>query len=172
MPRIARHLLVLAASLAAVAGVAGIAEANTLSTAYAVSTTHHVTKNWNVKVVSSDRNANTEVANANMFNDPPKTGYQYVLVKVKATKLTSGTGNAFWDLGYKLYGRSTKHLYSTASEVAPNDMMDQDDVLKGGSDTGNVLFMVKKADISAGGLKLVVDYEYSFNNTNTWFRIA
>jgi len=172
MPRIARHLLVLAVSLATLAGLAGAAEANTRSTAYAVGTWHHVTKNWNFKVVSSDRNANAEIANANMFNDPPKSGYQYVMVNVKATKLTSGSGNAFWDLGYKLYGRYTKHLYSTASEVAPNDLMDQDDVLKGGTDTGNIVFMVKKSDITARGLKLVVDYEYSFNNTNTWFKIG
>jgi len=157
---------------AAAATLCGSAWANTPGTAYVVGTAHNISRNWSVAVLASDSNANAEVANANMFNDSPKAGYQYVSVLFRTQKLSSGEGNAFWDVRYRLYGRGSHRLYESAdSAYLRNAIEDADSVLKGGRTTASIVFEVAKSDIRAGGMQLVVEDESTFSSSKSWFRL-
>jgi hypothetical protein len=167
----APKLLAAIATASVVAMSGGTALANSSTTAYAMRTAHHVSKNWVVKVLSSDHNADSEVADANEFNDTPNAGYQYVSVAFRTTKISKGEGNPFWDLEYRLYGHATHRLYESAmGAYLTNAIEDADSVLKGGRTTSTIVFEVKKSDIRAGAMRLVVQDENVFTGAQSWFK--
>ncbi len=109
-------------------------------------TYHKVGANWKTKVIGIDKNANAEIENENEFNDPPKDGYRYVMVRVRCKKVTSGEGDAYWDLTFRLYGKETKNYYRPTYAVIPDDLAEENSVGKDGYVTANVAFEVKNVD--------------------------
>lgn len=169
IPARMRFVAVAVATTIAFVGFGAPAFANTRAQAYKVGTGHRVGHDWRMSLQSRRLDANAVVANTNEFNDRPRRGFQYVMVTVRGTKLTRGKGNLYWDLDFQLFGAASKHLYSQAFEVIPRDLSDQDDVLKGGQVSGNLLFEVSKRDVRRGGLVLRSD---SFlENPVGWFRL-
>lgn len=160
---------VLSVSLAA---APALAHGERRSSAIPVNEWHRISEDWSVKTVQAWRNADARIAAENMFNDPPRAGYQYVLVRVGAKKMSGGEGNAWWDLSFGLFGRNTKRVYSQCSEVEPDGLSDKDSVYKGGRVFGNLCFEVKKADIRAGGLRFFAEDSNDWDAKRYWFRIS
>lgn len=128
---------------------------------------------WRLKVVSSKRNANTDIAHENMFNDAPAPGYRYVLVQVRGTNVGVGDGDAFMDLDYKLLGRRTQELYRSGAALAPTDLTTRGPVARGGRFTGNLCFLVRDIDVAARNLLLRVHSTSDFSDANhSWFCIT
>jgi hypothetical protein len=80
------------------------------------------------------------------------------------------------DEQFELLGRKTHTLYSEADGFAPDALSNQNNVVKGGHETGNVLFEVRESDISARHLLLYVDSNVSFdaalNNDRDQYRVV
>jgi len=153
-------------------GVASPAEAHQphpRSSPVPVMTYHKVGPDWKVRTISIDKNANDEVAEENMYNEPPRSGYQYVIVRVRAKKYSSGEGDAWLDLNYNLYGKATHRYYDSGYQVIPDSFYDEPSVDRDGYVTGNILFEVKKDDV-AQRLRMVFEDTYDFEHeTRVWF---
>ena len=108
---------------------------------------------WEISVISFDRNANSEIAAENRFNDPPEPGHVYVLARVQAKYIGSSIGTASRDLRFYLVGNSNV-FYEKAWIVTPDVLSNQPDALPGGTVTGNVQFMVPANEVDS--LLLVV----------------
>jgi hypothetical protein len=161
----------------AAALIAGTASATVLASpasaapaALAFGHYHVVDRAWRVKVVDRDLHADAAVASANILNAPPKRGYRFVTVKVRGQKTSAGAGDLDWDEEFRLVGHRTHTLYREAPAVAPDDLLLQNDVLRGGTVTGNILFEVKKADLSAGHVLLRVDSIVNLEGPPMYFK--
>lgn len=132
---------------------------------------HKIDSKWGVKTISAVRDADAAIASANMFNDKAPRGRQYVMVKVGGRALSGTDRNLLWDEEFQLLSTHSHTLYGTASEVAPHDLMDQDNVNRGGREAGNIVFAVRKTDLSQGRLLLRVSPGFSLSNRSKYFKI-
>lgn len=100
-------------------------------------------KKWAFSITNVIRGAeaNALIADANMFNDAPADGNEYVLVTVKVTNIATEDkpGDVAWATYIQLTG-SRNELYTTASVVEPNQL--QGDAFPGGSIEGQITFEV------------------------------
>jgi len=126
---------------------------------------------WTVTVVSVTKNGTAQVMKANAFNDKPAKGSEYVLVNVKATYNGDKKGNAGMDLGINFLGNdSTVYTDHDALVVAPNDLTNAKQVVKGGKVSGNAVLAVPVAVMSAGGLIQVAE-TFSFDGTSVNWKV-
>jgi hypothetical protein len=108
---------------------------------------------WSIRVNSVNWDAWPIVAAENMFNDPPRTGSQDVMVNITAQYLGSGTTAAWLDLGTSLdvvgqSGISYSQGPTYSCGVLPSSLNDVDTVFTGATFTVNVCWMVPIADVS------------------------
>lgn len=97
-----------------------------------------------IGVIDIVRPANDIVAEENMFNDPPRSGYEYILVGMTATcQKQTGSCNVAWDFTYKLVGGSGS-VFDEAFEVIPNDF--EGEIYRGGEITGWLLFEIPRTE--------------------------
>jgi len=95
---------------------------------------------WTVRL-GKPREAWDEIRAENMFNDPPPAGMQYWIVPVTATYTGDETGTAWWDLTIEFVGADAR-TYSDDCGVLPNDLMDIDELYRGGVAEGNECVVV------------------------------
>ena len=102
---------------------------------------------WEVRVVGVIPNATELVLRENMFNDPPKPGYQFFIVTIEATY--RGPGSARFDGGFRLRAVGPANVsYSTFEDscgVIPDEISDRE-VFSGGTIRGNVCWQVLSSD--------------------------
>jgi hypothetical protein len=124
--------------------------------------------NWRVKVIGATPKATQAVLDANMFNDKPQSGYQYVLVKITAT-YTGDESATFWvDMSSKFVGKGG-NTFDSGMVVAPNSISDAGEVFSGASVSGNLVFAVASDQVSGGSLSL--EQSFSFDETRVFFAI-
>jgi hypothetical protein len=92
-------------------------------------------ENWNV-ALGAPREAVTEVAAENQFNDPPKPGMQYWIVPITATYTGDATGNTTFEISVKFVGADNR-TYDDRCGVIPNPLDDVGALYKGGKAEGN-----------------------------------
>jgi hypothetical protein len=126
---------------------------------------------WTVTVVSVTKNATAKVVKANMFNAKPAKGFEYTMVNVKATYNGDKKGNLGMDLKFSFLGNdSTIYASYETGVVAPNDLSNTKQVVKGGKVSGSTVLAVPVAVMTAGGL-LQVEELISFNGTPVNWKI-
>jgi len=102
---------------------------------------------WQIQILGFTADATQEVLNENQFNDPPKAGHKFSIVRVRMTNATAGNpGDP--DAGYALRMVGSANVgYSTFENscgVIPDDIDNQSgDVFPGGSVEGNVCYEVE-----------------------------
>lgn len=120
---------------------------------YPLETTVRLVDDWELAVVSSDPDANEEIAAENEFNDPPQAGHQFYLVRIRATY--RGQGSSRFDGGFRLRALGDSGVTYTQFEndcgVTPDSVYDQDrETFEGGGFEANICFEVRSGDAAAG----------------------
>lgn len=125
---------------------------------------------WDVRVVAVIPNATDLVLRENMFNDPPKPGYQFFIATVEATY--RGQGSARFDGSFRLRALGPANVsYSTFEDscgVIPDEISDRE-VFTGGTIRGNVCWQVLSTD--AGNLLMYDDPFLADRYVTTFFRL-
>jgi hypothetical protein len=104
---------------------------------------------WVIKVAKSWPSAWPLIRAVNQFNDPPRAGMTFFMVRLVATYEGSGS-DSFFDGALNAVGRSNVS-YSTFDPgcgALPNTLT-TNDVFKGGTISGNICWSVKKSDVSS-----------------------
>ena len=123
---------------------------------------------WMIKVVSADLDATQTVLDENMFNDTPEPGSQYVLVGVEAVYL-GGESSTFWvDMIYEFVG-SEGGSFEPGTTVAPDSILDEGEVLTGGSVSGNLVFVAASDQVDGGTLML--EHVSALEDTRMFFAV-
>ncbi|CAN5780726.1 hypothetical protein BH23CHL2_BH23CHL2_05330 [soil metagenome] len=128
---------------------------------------------WNLQIVSIVQNADQIVADANMFNDPPQAGRQYVVANVTATRRTEPAEIFDASFQLRLVGTVTGTVYTTFDTsdrcgVIPDPVPDVQ-VISGESVNGNVCWQVRVEDLPE-----LVLYNESFDDLDPaiWFSVT
>jgi hypothetical protein len=108
-------------------------------------------KDWYVKVLGSERNANQTLLAANMFNRPTP-GNQYVLVKVSIRNGTSKPDPFETDLKLHLIGSSGVAVSQTLCTGVADAMRSFASLQPGATLTGNMCFQVPTAEADTAAL--------------------
>jgi len=112
----------------------------------------------------------TIIQEANMFNDPPSEGMQYVIITIKAKNISSKDEpySLFWDLDLSLLGSSNK-IFDTfdKSVVLPDEGELSDleaDLYHNGEDIGSLSFHIPENETNLLLIEsfLLEDYELYF----------
>ena len=128
---------------------------------------------WELQVNAVTENADQSVADANMFNDPPALGRQFLIAKITATNDTGAA--AIFDASFRLRlaGASSGNTYTTFDTadrcgVIPEPVEDEA-VPIGGTVSGNVCWQVRTSDVE----RLVL-YNESFSELDgaIWFAVT
>jgi S1-C subfamily serine protease len=120
-----------------------------------------------VKQIIRGALAGTMVTSVNKYNDPPKSGYEYLLAKINFKLLDIPGGKSLdvageWD--FNLVSQDGK-VYHQVIEVEPDPQLDST-LYKGASNEGWVVFMVSPNDTKP-------KISYGVNNDGTggiWFK--
>ena len=95
---------------------------------------------WEV-TLGAPREAWTQIAAENQFNEPPQAGMEYWLVPVTATYTGDDTGNPSFDINVKFVG-SDNRTYDERCGVIPTPLDDVGELCKGGVAEGNICVAV------------------------------
>lgn len=106
---------------------------------------------WSVRVSRVQFTADSVVLATNQFNDPPPTGYQFVMALLDATYLGPETGTLTWDTAFKVVGRSNRAFdqYDPGCGVVPRDLSNVPEAHPGGRLTANACWAVPESDIAS-----------------------
>ena len=96
------------------------------------------------------------MAEENQFNDPPQTGWQFYIVEVEVAYLGEGSQSPWLHVDFGGLGAGNA-VRSDSCGVIPNDLDDFTELFTGGSISGNICFPAPSAEVSAGGMVLLVD---------------
>ena len=97
-------------------------------------------QDWDL-TLGAPREAWTEIAAENQFNDPPEAGMEYWMVPVTATYKGDDTGNTAFEISVKFVG-SDNRTYDDRCGVIPTPLEDVGELYKGGVAEGNVCVAV------------------------------
>ncbi len=108
-----------------------------------------VAKGWKVQVNSANLNANAQLAQANEFNKP-QAGEQFVLVNVTITNVGSRPDAALTNVKLSLLPPSGVAVSGVSScfVSAPDKLDEMAQMQPGATQTGNVCFSPKVADVA------------------------
>ena len=111
------------------------------------------------------------IRNANNFNEPLPSGYEFLIVNVDVSKLSEGLGAPYGELSFSVVGdRSIVYDGGCGLNTIPGDLFYVSGVYQGGTVTGAVCFAVPAGE---GGLKLVTAPPWSFSGDDVvWFHLA
>jgi len=125
---------------------------------------------WTVRVLDVMPNANTAIAAANQFNDPPKPGQQFFMAKVELTYNGDEQTATPFDVSLKAVGQSNV-AYSTFENtcgVVP-DSLPSGELFKGGIATGNVCWAIASSD--ATSLVMSAEEAFAFDSRKVFFAL-
>lgn len=121
---------------------------------------------WDLSVVEVDLDADAEMAAESSVNDPPDSGNQYVLVRVRARRTASDEGYLN-PLGFYVIGTSnTAYGAGSGNCFITPDALPSDNVQPGGTTEGNLCFEVSESEISS-----IVLYRDYFTDYIPYFKL-
>lgn len=125
------------------------------------------TANVTVKEVLRGKKAWTKIENANMFNDEPREGYEYILAKIDVSIDNVKDDKAISINGYDFDCYSSNNVeYERASVVTPEPKLDTS-LYEGGNTVGYVVFEVMQTDENP---KIVFGQQYD-GTGGIWFNL-
>lgn len=114
-------------------------------------------RDWDITIISFDRDMTKEVLAANQFNDEPAEGKAYAIVEAEATYKGEDTGLAWVDVSFAYITESGNTItVGDSMAVAPDPRFnDIGELYEGASGRGNVVLEVPEGDngllrVSAG----------------------
>ncbi len=128
---------------------------------------------WDLRIDQVTEDANQIVADANMFNDPPLDGRQFLIASVTATNNTGASATFDASFVLRLIGTVTGGEYTTFEQtdrcgVIP-DPFPENEIPPGASATGNVCWQVPIDDLPS----LILFYEdYDEDSEKTLFVVT
>lgn len=107
-----------------------------------------LTDGWVVRVTSPDANAWPRVRAENQFNDRPKAGHTFFMVRLVATYRGTKARDILFGSDFEAVGRSNVAYqdFDPGCGVIPNELPSTK-VFQGGTVAGNVCWSVKKSDV-------------------------
>ena len=129
-----------------------------------------VTDHWEFTVLEATPNATSEILNHNQFNDPPASGNQFYMVKVRAKYLGTGS-ERFRDTRLKTLGDGAVVYagFGVWCGVIP-DSLPEPELFTNGQVEGNRCWEVASSD--ADSLVLFVEPYSSYTGTRFWFSLS
>jgi hypothetical protein len=98
-------------------------------------------------VTAVNKDASAEIAQANMFNDPPLTGRRFVLVELAISYAgLDDPETMLWNVSIDAVGSAGFVYDSNDCGVLPNELDTRRDIFAGGLDVGEVCFDVTEQD--------------------------
>lgn len=123
---------------------------------------------YDVTVVGFTPDATAQVLDANQFNDPPGPGEVYAMVRVRATYDGDGEGFAGMDLSVGYIGDDGRiYVDHDCMAVEPDNLLDQPQVVAGGTVEGNLCLRLPAAVLGTGAI--FVEPLMSFDDDKTWW---
>lgn len=131
-----------------------------------------VTDHWEFTVLEATPDATTEILNHNRFNDPPASGNQFYMVKVRAKYLGTGS-QTFRDTRLKTLGDSGVVYagFDTWCGLIPNSLPEPE-LFTNGQVEGNECWEVASADADSLVLFVEPRSSFSFSGTRFWFSLT
>ncbi|MBN1630220.1 MAG: hypothetical protein JW990_10680 [Thermoleophilia bacterium] len=123
---------------------------------------------WKVRVVDAELDATQRVLDENMFNDPPDSESQYVLVTLEAMYVGQESSTFWIDMMYSFVG-DEGDAFGVASTVAPDSITNDGEVTKGEIISGNLVFLVATKQASGGTLML--EETFSWDGKRVFFAV-
>lgn len=127
---------------------------------------------WRIEVLDFDPDATQIVLDENQFNDPPKPGFRYAIVRIRMTNVSAGSpGDP--DPGFALRMVGSRNVgYSTFEEscgVIPDDAdFKSDDIFPGGALEGNVCYQIGQTE---NNFTIYTDFLFSDEEDSRWFEV-
>ncbi|MFP3907849.1 MAG: hypothetical protein ACLFWR_12510 [Acidimicrobiales bacterium] len=123
---------------------------------------------YEVAVVGFVPDATSEVMDANQFNEAPAEGEVYSLVRVRATFTGDGDGMPAMDLSVGYVGDDGRvYVDHDCGAVRPDSMVDQPNLVAGGSAEGNFCLRMPVSVIGTGAI--FVEPLFSLSDDKTWW---
>lgn len=123
---------------------------------------------WEVSVVKVNTDAAKIVADENSFNEPPASGFNYVLWEIDATYVGEESGNLWIDTSWKIVG-SDGNSFSDSCGVIPDDITNAGETFSGASVSGNDCKAVEAAQLE--GATILVEASFSLDDDRTFFAL-
>jgi hypothetical protein len=125
-----------------------------------------------VSVVDVKADATDLIMNANSFNEEPKSGNQFYLVRVSVTYVGDEIGNPAWEMSYVSIGDSDIEYttYDNSCGVIPTGEFSVDDVFPGTEVEYNVCWQIDSEDEDS--LVLRVENFLNFDDDPVWFSLT
>lgn len=103
---------------------------------------------WRVSVMDYEPDATETVMAENQFNDPPPDGQNFVIVRIRAERVSGTPGSLFSDTSVGLVGPSRvgRGPFSSSCGVIPDPLSDIAEVTQGTMIEGNVCWTMKVGD--------------------------
>jgi hypothetical protein len=129
-----------------------------------------VPEGWRVRMVDFIPDATQMVLDENQFNDPPRAGYKFAIVRVRVTNVSAeepadpDVSFAMRMVGSLNVGYST---FENSCGVIPDDFP-SNDVFRGGSAEGNICFEVGETETN---FSVYTEYFLSDDENVRWFEV-
>lgn len=135
-----------------------------------IGTEVEVGPNWTMAVLEINPDAWDVVKAANMFNEPPAEGRNYVMARVRVSYVGDESGTPWVDLRFRYLG-SNGVTYGEGMDdfcgVLPEAVNDIGELFPGASAEGNVCWSVPADGIQGGSI--IVEEVFSFEDTRVFF---
>ncbi len=127
---------------------------------------------WRVSVNSLDLDATAAILAENQFNDPPASGFTYVLVGLEATNEGSESADPWRDIRSKVLGESRVAYegFETYCGVIPDDVTAVGDVEPGTTVSFNMCWAVGRDDIES--LLLILEDYQDFESRRLFYALG
>jgi len=131
---------------------------------------------WGFVLEPTDTNAWAKIRSANMFNDPPLSGFSYIMVSATATYRGVRTGVPWLNTSAEFLG-SDGRIYDASSNgqscgVVPQSINDVDDMYPGASARGNYCAVVPTSAIAGGLWRVKGDTDSYSSGVEVFARIG
>lgn len=123
---------------------------------------------WEISVVKVNTDAAKIVAEENQFNEPPASGFNYVLWEIAAKYVGEESGNLWIDTTWKVVGFDG-NSFSESCGVIPDDITDAGETFTGASVSGNDCKAVEAVQLD--GATILVEASFDLESNRTFFAL-
>ena len=133
-------------------------------------TTDDPTNAWEIAVVGTTPDSWTAIEAKNQFNDPPESGHQFYMVRLRVRYLGPDSNSARSDVSFKALGEMgvVYSTYDPGCGVIPDELDSYTELFTGGQIEGNECWQVASQDVES--LVMIVDLG-RFGEARAWFSL-
>ncbi len=133
-------------------------------------TTGDPTNHWEITVLGTTPDAWAEIQAENQFNDPPESGHQYYMVRMRAKYLGPDSNSLGFNVSSNAVGdRGVAYdTFDPGCGVIPDELDSFTELFTGGQIEGNECWQIASQDVDS--LLMFVDFGL-FNGIRVWFSL-